>query len=52
MQLHLKNLCNGEKKDIAVDKDGKTVFLAESPWALRMVQESHPKIEFRYKSEE
>ena len=33
-------------------KDGKYVLLAESPWTLRMVQESHPKIEFRYKSEE
>ena len=47
-----KEFVQRRKKDIAVDKDGKTVFLAESPWALRMVQESHPKIEFRYKSEE
>ncbi len=40
------------KKDLAQDKDGKLVYLAESPWTLRTVMESHPKIEFRYKSEE
>ncbi len=40
------------KKDLAQDKDGKMVFLAESPWTLRMVQDAHPKIDFRLKSEE
>jgi len=48
----LNEFIQRRKKDIAQDKDGKYVLLAESPWTLRMVQESHPKIEFRYKSEE
>lgn len=48
----LKEFITRRKKDLAVDKDGQMVYLAESPWALRMVQESHPKIEFRFKSEE
>lgn len=47
-----KEFVQRRKKDLAVDKDGKMVYLAESVWALRMIQESHPKIEFRYKSEE
>jgi peptide chain release factor 3 len=50
--LALKEFVQRRKKDIAVDKDGKMVYLAESPWALRIVQENHPKIVFRYKSEE
>lgn len=40
------------KKDLAIDKDGKLVLLAESPWTLRQIMESHPKVEFRFKSEE
>ncbi|HNR07838.1 MAG TPA: peptide chain release factor 3 [Saprospiraceae bacterium] len=48
----LKEFITRRKKDLALDKDGKLVYLAESPWALRMVQENHPKIEFRFKSEE
>lgn len=48
----MKEFITRRKKDIAQDKDGKYVFLAESPWTLRMIQEAHPKIEFRLKSEE
>jgi peptide chain release factor 3 len=48
----LKEFITRRKKDLALDKDGKMVYLAESAWALRMVQENHPKIEFRFKSEE
>ncbi|MCC6726689.1 MAG: peptide chain release factor 3 [Saprospiraceae bacterium] len=39
-------------KDLAKDKDGQLVYLAESAWALRMAQEAHPAVEFRFTSEE
>jgi peptide chain release factor 3 len=38
-------------KDLARDKDGKLVFLAESAWALKMAQENHPKVVFHFTSE-
>ena len=31
------------RKDLAQDKDGKLVYLAESPWTLRTVMESHQR---------
>ena len=39
------------KKDLALDKDGNLVFLAESAWALKLVQENHPEIEFYFTSD-
>jgi len=39
------------KRDLATDIDGKLVFLAESSWSLKMVQENHPDIEFHFTSE-
>lgn len=39
------------RRDMATDKHGNPVFLAESPWALQMAQEQHPKIQFHLKSE-
>jgi peptide chain release factor 3 len=39
------------KRDMAQDKDGKYVFLAESAWALKMMQENFPKIRFHMSSE-
>jgi peptide chain release factor 3 len=36
---------------IAMDKEGRPVFLAESAWALQMAQEKNPDIEFHFKSE-
>ena len=42
---------NRRKRDMAVDKQGNPVFLAESAWALKMVQENFPEVEFRFKSE-
>jgi len=39
------------RRDIARDKHGQLVYLAESAWSLKMVQENHPKIEFHFKSE-
>lgn len=39
------------KKDMAVDKDGQLVFLAESAWALKMAQDNFPDIRFQFTSE-
>lgn len=39
------------RKDIAYDKDGLPVFMAESAWTLKMAQENHPKIRFYFTSE-
>ena len=39
------------RKDIARDKHGALVYLAESAWSLKMVQENHPAIEFHNTSE-
>lgn len=38
-------------RDMAKDKDGKEVFLAESAWALQMAQENFPKVQFHFTSE-
>lgn len=47
----LKVFLKRRRNDIAKDKDGKLVFLAESAWALQMAQENHPEIEFHFTSE-
>lgn len=39
------------RKDIAKDKDGKLVYLAESAWGLKMMQENHPEIHFHFQSD-
>jgi peptide chain release factor 3 len=39
------------KKDLARDKEGKLVFLAESAWSLKLVQENFPDLEFSQSSE-
>lgn len=36
---------------IALDKEGRPVFLAESAWLLQMAREKFPEIEFHQKSE-
>ena len=36
---------------IALDKEGRPVFLAESPWLLQMAQEKFPDVKFHLKSE-
>ncbi len=38
-------------KDLARDKHGRLVYLAESPWMLKMAQENHPDIRFHFTSE-
>ncbi len=40
-----------KRRDLAWDKDGKLVFLAESDWTIKLVKENFPEIEFFEKSE-
>ncbi len=47
----MREFVSRRKKDIAKDKDGKLVYMAESAWGLKTVQENHPDILFYYKSE-
>ncbi len=47
----LDEFCERRKRDIAIDKDGKLVFLAESAWVLQTVQENHPDVKFFFTSE-
>lgn len=39
------------KKDLALDIDGRHVFLAESSWSLKMAQDNHPEVKFFFTSE-
>lgn len=39
------------RKDLAKDKDGKLVFMAETAWALKMAQDNHPEIQFFFQDE-
>ncbi|MEO0332672.1 MAG: peptide chain release factor 3, partial [Bacteroidota bacterium] len=47
----LKEFLARRKRDMAKDKDGNWVFLAESKWTLKTVEENHPKIKFHSTSE-
>ena len=47
----LKEFLDRRKRDMAKDKDGNWVYLAESEWGLKTVQENHPEITFHTKSE-
>ncbi len=47
----MKEFLKRRKRDIAKDKDGQWVFMAESAWALKLAQDNHPKIEFHFTSE-
>ena len=47
----LKEFLSRRQRDIARDKHGQLVYLAESAWALKMAQENHPKVQFHFKSE-
>jgi peptide chain release factor 3 len=38
-------------KDLARDKQGRLVYLAETAWALKTVQEAHPNIKFHFSDE-
>ncbi len=50
-QKELNEFMSRRKSDLAKDKDGHTVFLAQSAWALKMAQENHPKVQFHFTSE-
>ncbi len=47
----LNEFMSRRKKDLALDKDGKLVYMAESQWGLKTVQDNHPQIEFHFTSE-
>jgi len=47
----LKEFLSRRKRDMARDKDGNWVFLAESAWTLKMAQENFPEIQFHFTSE-
>lgn len=46
-----KEFLQRRKKDLAKDKYGEWVFLAESAWMLKMAQENHPEVQFHFKVE-
>ena len=48
----LKEFTSRRKRDLAKDKDGNLVFLAESAWALKLAQENHPKVQFHFTTAE
>lgn len=50
-QTDLNDLLSRRKRDMAKDKDGNLVFLAESAWTLQMAQENHPNVGFHFTSE-
>ena len=47
----LNDFIERKAQNMAIDKDGRDVFLAESPFALQMAQEKFPEIEFHFTSE-
>lgn len=47
----MKEFLQRRRRDIAHDKEGKLVFLAESAWQLKTVQENFPDMEFHFTSE-
>ena len=47
----LSEFLSRRNRDIARDKEGHLVFLAESPWTLKIAQENHPLVEFHFTSE-
>ncbi len=47
----LKDFTSRRKNNLAKDKDGKLVFLADSAWILKTVQENHPEVQFFFTSE-
>lgn len=47
----LRAFLNRRKRDMATDKDGNHVFLAESAWTLKMAQDNFPDVVFHFTSE-
>ncbi len=50
-EAELKAFYTRRARDLAIDKDGHQVFLAESAWQLKMAQENFPKLQFHFTSE-
>jgi peptide chain release factor 3 len=50
-EVELERFIDMKQNNLAEDKEGRLVFLADSAWALQMAQEQYPKIEFHSKSE-
>lgn len=50
-QQAFKDFLLRRSQDMAKDKHGNWVFLAQSTWALQMAQENHPKVKFFFTSE-
>lgn len=50
-EASLKEFAKRRKRDLAFDKHGNHVFLAESAWMLKMAQENFPDISFHFKSD-
>ena len=48
----LEEFISRRKRDLARDKDGKLVFLSESAWTLKLVQENFPDVKFSFSSED
>jgi peptide chain release factor 3 len=44
----LQEFLQRRKRDLAKDKAGEVVYLAESEWSLKMAQENHPKVKFLF----
>ncbi len=47
----LRAFTDRRRQQIAVDKGGRTVYLADSAWTLQMARDNHPGIEFHETSE-
>ena len=50
-QVELENFKRRKSQYMAVDKEGRDVFLADSGYVLMMAQQDFPKIKFHFKSE-
>jgi peptide chain release factor 3 len=50
-EQELARFIDMKMNNLAEDKEGQLVFLADSAWALQMAQEQYPKIRFHAKSE-
>jgi len=49
--VQLKAFLSRRKRDIAKDKDGNLVFLAETAWVMKTIQETFPEVKFHFTSE-
>ncbi|MEM8527772.1 MAG: peptide chain release factor 3 [Bacteroidota bacterium] len=50
-EVALKEFLQRRKPDLAKDKYGNWVFLAQSAWTLKMAQDNHPEVKFHFTSE-